>query len=107
LLRGGPLPSEQVYEKAEAVGIARRTLERAKASLGVVSEPHSGTDSKRWCWRLRVVRPDDEPLSYPEQRDRALAHAKQNNEDFRERIQHTYVYEPVGKAGNAQQGTDA
>ena len=43
-----PVPSASVLKKAKADGIAERTLKRAKAELGIVSE----REGKAWVWRL-------------------------------------------------------
>jgi hypothetical protein len=43
-----PVPSATILKKAKADGIAERTLKRAKAELGIVSE----REGKAWVWRL-------------------------------------------------------
>ena len=57
-LAEGPLPAKDVYRDAEGVGIPKRTLDRAKAQLGVSSRKQ-GEKGKRgggiWVWEL----PDD------------------------------------------------
>jgi hypothetical protein len=54
LLRSGPVPSETIEEAAQAEGISRRTLFRAKKELGVaaVKDPDDG----KWRWELRPKR---------------------------------------------------
>lgn len=49
-LADGPLHAGEVKQEAKADGIAPRTLDRAKARLGVIAAP----DGLRgpWCWRL-------------------------------------------------------
>lgn len=47
-LADGPLLAQEVFQRANAAGFSRRTLERAKSSLGVVS-PRGGRLS---TWRL-------------------------------------------------------
>jgi hypothetical protein len=49
-LETGPMPADKVKEAAEANGIARRTLERAKRRLRVVSEKDGYQGI--WVWRL-------------------------------------------------------
>jgi hypothetical protein len=48
ILESGEVDSAEVYEQAEADGISRRTLERAKSELGVRSVQHSNG----WVWTL-------------------------------------------------------
>jgi hypothetical protein len=46
----GRLPQAQIKADAEKIGIAWRTLRRAKADLGV--EPHKGGMGAGWFWEL-------------------------------------------------------
>ena len=48
ILEDGEVSSNDIYEQAEAEGISRRTLERAKSELGVRSVQFSDG----WAWRL-------------------------------------------------------
>ena len=48
ILEDGEVSSNEIYEQAEAEGISRRTLERAKSELGV----RSVQLSDGWAWRL-------------------------------------------------------
>lgn len=54
-LADGPVPAKDVYRVAEGVGISKRTLDRAKAQLGVTSRKQ-GEKGKRgggvWVWEL-------------------------------------------------------
>lgn len=50
-LKEGELTANQIYEEADANGISKRTLDRAKAQLQIVSFQKN----KTWYWRL----PDD------------------------------------------------
>ena len=53
VLAESPLPAAQVYDLAEEAGIAKRTLKRAKRSLGVVAERVVGLGSGGyWVWAL-------------------------------------------------------
>lgn len=45
-LSAGPLAARDIYEQAKSDGIAKRTLDRAKADLGVWSE----RQGSGWCW---------------------------------------------------------
>jgi RecA-family ATPase len=47
-LRSGPQASAGIMAAADAVGISERTLNRAKATLGVLS----AREGKEWFWRL-------------------------------------------------------
>jgi hypothetical protein len=51
VLESGPVPAEEVLSKAAERGLSRRTLFRAKASLGVKAHRSSG----RWWWSLSDV----------------------------------------------------
>ncbi|HZN35970.1 MAG TPA: hypothetical protein VFB80_19205 [Pirellulaceae bacterium] len=48
-LEGGPLPANELKDQAELDGIAPRTLDRAKAVLGVIVKP-SGFGGPRIWW---------------------------------------------------------
>lgn len=56
-LSDGPKPAKLVIQMAEATGISQRTLERAKASLKILSVYIEG----QWCWKLRRYDPWDIP----------------------------------------------
>jgi putative DNA primase/helicase len=49
-LSAGPLPSKEAEEHAKAIGIAPRTLRRARKKLGVIAE--KGGLKEGWTWRL-------------------------------------------------------
>jgi hypothetical protein len=49
-LKDGPVPAAKVYERAEADGIARKTLQRASVDLGVLKIKPSMTEG--WSWSL-------------------------------------------------------
>jgi hypothetical protein len=51
VLAGGPMLVTEIEAAAKAEGIAARTLARAKAALGVVSEKGSMPEDP-WTWRL-------------------------------------------------------
>jgi archaellum biogenesis ATPase FlaH len=52
-LAAGPVPSETVYSKAKEVGIAEKTLERAKKELGVESSIVVAADgSRKSYWKM-------------------------------------------------------
>ena len=48
MLTGGSVLADEVYQRAEALGVSERTLKIAKKNLGVVSE----RQGEQWCWRL-------------------------------------------------------
>ena len=48
ILQSGEVSSEEVYTQAEAAGISRRTLERAKSELGIRSIQFAGG----WVWTI-------------------------------------------------------
>ncbi len=50
VLADGPVMANTVMEQARAAGIAERTLNRAKAALGVISEKQGS--GREWWWRL-------------------------------------------------------
>ncbi len=49
-LKGGPVNSKEIYKSADACGIAKRTLHRAKSELGVVAYKKEFAGS--WAWKL-------------------------------------------------------
>jgi hypothetical protein len=54
LLRNGPMRAKEVYASAKANGISERTLNRAKADLGVLSDKtgQPGKDGQEWHWMM-------------------------------------------------------
>jgi putative DNA primase/helicase len=48
LLRNGAVPATEIEAAAKAEGIAKRTLDRAKAELGITSVK----DDDKWAWQL-------------------------------------------------------
>lgn len=54
-LAAGPVPGKEVYSSAESIGISKRTLERAKAQISVITR-RMGEKGKRgagnWTWDL-------------------------------------------------------
>jgi hypothetical protein len=52
ILRDGPAPAEQVHQKARREGVAKRTLERAKAAMRVRSELRVISFDWYWQWKL-------------------------------------------------------
>ena len=49
LIRNGPAKSNKIYQQAEADGIARRTLQRAKRGLKIKSDQMGG---EGWYWTM-------------------------------------------------------
>ena len=71
ILKDGPLLKNKVQEMAEEVGIAERTLERAKKRLGVVSKKRGDG----WAWSLRNSVDNDRQPGDGQPEDRgSLAH---------------------------------
>lgn len=56
MLGGAEVPVKTLKREASAAGLGWRTVERAKAELGVIAEPVGKSDGSRgvdyWCWRL-------------------------------------------------------
>ena len=52
ILANGPVPKTDIDEAAEANGIAKRTLDRAKAELNVEAEKDRTSPQGVWTWRL-------------------------------------------------------
>lgn len=52
VLPGAPMEAKHCVAEAKALGIAQRTLERAKAKLGVKSERINTEHGPRWFWKL-------------------------------------------------------
>jgi putative DNA primase/helicase len=58
LLQGGPVPVKEVKNEATAAGITWRTIERAKAEIGVIAE-RQGTQGRGggfWVWRNKAAK---------------------------------------------------
>ena len=59
VLSDGPEAAAEVRQEADSAGIAKRTLDRARQSLGVISE-REGDSGKRgagkWVWRLPGIK---------------------------------------------------
>jgi putative DNA primase/helicase len=51
LIGNGPVPAEEGEEKAEAAGITKRTLARARKKVGVIAKKDNVFQG-RWTWRL-------------------------------------------------------
>ncbi len=50
-LRDGPVPAAEMQDRAEQEGIARKTLRKAQADLGVISRKDTGPNGG-WIWSL-------------------------------------------------------
>ena len=86
LLRDGPRSSDEAHRQAQEAGLSRRTLERAKAELGIRSEiqPTTG-QGKQWLWHLRPAAAED-TLDYAERRKRELAEAQKESDAIMARL---------------------
>lgn len=61
ILASGPLAAREIYEAAEAEGIATRTLKRAKRAAGVHTEQQRNDDGSAvsgWIWSLTTRKED-------------------------------------------------
>jgi hypothetical protein len=61
ILRDGPVPANEAISTAAIAGVAKRTLDRAKRALRVVTTKQGSGLGSRWTWEL----PDDEELLRP------------------------------------------
>ena len=52
LLAAGPLPASEARRRVLATGIAPRTIDRAKAEMGVRSRRERRRPDGRWFWEL-------------------------------------------------------
>ena len=73
VLVSGPQPASELKRRAEEDGIAVRTLERAKATLGVEAVREGYGEGGRWMWAM----PHRPPVSYKERH----ADAKADNDN--------------------------
>jgi putative DNA primase/helicase len=67
-LSDGMKPAKEMYKQAEKEGIAEKTLQRAKYSLGVRSVP-SPKGEKSWYWTLNQA---EDPVMEPEAMEAAM-----------------------------------
>ncbi|MEI7837700.1 MAG: hypothetical protein WCK05_14975, partial [Planctomycetota bacterium] len=51
-LADGPRPAKEILAQAREDGISKRTLERAKKSLGVIASKAQGTAAPGWTWAI-------------------------------------------------------
>jgi hypothetical protein len=51
----GPMLRDELLDEAEAEGIAKRTLERAKQALGIKARKERGKVDGRWCWEVPAL----------------------------------------------------
>ncbi len=70
MLGAGPVPAKAMLAAAERDGIKPRTLDRARAELGVVPEREGFAGQGRWVWRL----PHRAPPDFIDRQSHALAH---------------------------------
>lgn len=78
VLSDGPVPAVDIKQSAKRDGIASRTLERAKQSLGVVADRKGYSSDGRWLWSLSHRAPTD---SIERQRASDLIRAQSNTTD--------------------------
>lgn len=70
VLSPGPMPATEVRAKAEADGISKRTLDRAKQKLGVQATREGYANEGRWMW----VMPHSAPTTPKDAKPQTLAH---------------------------------
>jgi hypothetical protein len=51
-LADGPVPADDLMAEGRANCISKRTLERAKRDLGIISDKEQGKLKGGWCWKL-------------------------------------------------------
>jgi hypothetical protein len=98
LLREGPCRAEDAFQLAQAAGISRRTLERAKAELPVESTIVVEADKKHWTWRLNPVSSGPDPLPSPEAHQRAIDEAQKECDELLARLREKYGQKPVASS---------
>jgi hypothetical protein len=96
LLHNGPCVSEDAFRQAQAAGISRRTLERAKAELQVISEMEGPAGLKEFVWRLPHAADHSGDPDWPERHQRELEEAQKESDEFmaRLRAKYGYAYKP-------------
>jgi hypothetical protein len=52
ILSESPLPADEVYRQAEAAGVSRSTLRRAKSRLGIRAKREGFGPGGKWLWEL-------------------------------------------------------
>jgi hypothetical protein len=52
ILAKGPVEAAEIYDASEGNGIAKRTVDRAKAKLGVIARKEKGHTDGKWTWEL-------------------------------------------------------
>jgi len=72
ILRKGPDSAKDVRKRAKEEGVAGRTLDRAKAALGVKSERHQFSPYGWWHWQWRLPDEENEILAAIRQKYEAL-----------------------------------
>jgi AAA domain len=58
-LTRGPAKADDLFEEAKQEGISKRTLQRAKKDLGVVSRKQAGVMGGEWFWTLAATAFED------------------------------------------------
>jgi hypothetical protein len=91
LLRAGPQPVDEILRQAQEAGVSRRTLQRAKAELGIQSEFHQDKQGKGWIWTLPRDEAGADALDWPEQHKREMEQAQKESDAFMARIREKYV----------------
>jgi hypothetical protein len=71
ILRSGPQPSREVWARAKKEDVAKRTYQRAKATLGIKPERRMELNG-RWWWECRLPEQENELLAQIRQKFEAL-----------------------------------
>jgi hypothetical protein len=86
----GPRPSDEVYREAQAAGISRRTLERAKAEMDIQSEQEKHDGNRQWLWRLKTVPAGENALDWPERHKKEMQRAQKESDEFMAQVRAKY-----------------
>jgi AAA domain len=87
VLGNGPLRRTEIDEKARAAGVSERTLKRAKADLGVVSQEQSTDDHKCWYWSLPArSQPPHDSESWAVRHAHEMERAQEESRQFLEEL---------------------
>lgn len=94
-LREGPRAQGELSLCAQQAGVSEKTLRRAKAVLGVLSEQKSIDGRSCWFWRLAAASSAAAAPAWPDDNQRALEQAQKQSDELMARIRDKYVYAPA------------
>src|SRR5262249_2099129 len=100
LLEKGPCRSGEIFRRALAAGISRRTVERAKEDLEITAGVQIQDGKRGWYWKLDngADEDEDDSLSWAEKEKRVLAEAQKQSDEHMARIRAKY-----GKEGGSKE----